>query len=61
VPRIAGQHHGYLLRMMNDAVEGTRPNFPADHLRLLEGLSAEHRIGLAEAITRLKVDAGDRR
>jgi cytochrome c553 len=54
VPRVAGQHYGYLLRMLNDAIEGTRPSFPTDHIRLLEGLAAEDRIGLADAISRMR-------
>lgn len=52
VPRIDGQHHNYLLRLFNDAVEGTRPSFPADHLRLLEDLSADDRLALADALAR---------
>jgi cytochrome c553 len=52
VPRIGGQHHDYLLRVFNDAVEGTRPSFPADHLRLLEGLSGDDRLALADALAR---------
>lgn len=54
VPRVGGQHYGYLLRVLNDAVEGTRPSFPADHLRMLAGLSPDERIGLADAIARLR-------
>lgn len=48
------QHYAYLLRLMNDAIEGSRPSFPADHLRLLEGLSQDDRIGLADALSRLR-------
>lgn len=54
VPRISAQHYAYLLRLFNDAVEGTRPSFPAEHIRLLEALSAEDRIGLADALARIE-------
>lgn len=52
VPRIGGQHYTYLLRMLSEAVEGARPSFPADHLRMLEQLEQIERVALADAIAR---------
>jgi cytochrome c553 len=53
VPRIAGQHYAYLLRQFHDAVEGRRPNFPAEHVRLLERFDRDELNGLADALARL--------
>jgi cytochrome c553 len=53
VPRLAGQHYAYLLRQMHDAVEGRRPNFPREHVRLLERFELADYVGLANYLTRL--------
>lgn len=53
-PRIAGQHYAYLLRQLHDAVEGRRPNFPAEHIRLLERFGRDELTGLADALARMK-------
>lgn len=52
VPRTGGQHYAYLLRVFHEAVEGARPGFPADHLRLLERFDQAELIGLADALSR---------
>jgi cytochrome c553 len=52
VPRIAGQHYGYLLREMHDAVEGRRPNFSLKHIRLLQKLDRDDFVGLADYLSR---------
>jgi cytochrome c553 len=52
VPRIAGQHYGYLIREMHDAVEGRRPNIPLKHIRLLQKLDRDDFVGLAEFLSR---------
>lgn len=52
VPRIAGQHYGYLLREMHDAVEGRRPNFSLKHIRLLQKLDRDDFVGLADFLSR---------
>ncbi len=52
-PRLAGQHYEYLLRQMHDAVEGRRPNFPREHIRLLERFERADYVGLANYLTRL--------
>ena len=52
VPRLAGQHYGYLLREMHDAVEGRRPNFSLWHIRLLQKLDRDDFVGLADFLSR---------
>jgi hypothetical protein len=52
VPRLAGQHYGYLLREMHDAVEGRRPNFSLTHIRLLQKLDRDDFVGLADFLSR---------
>jgi cytochrome c553 len=54
VPRVAGQHYEYLLRQFHDAVEGRRPNFPAEHVRLLERFERDDLRGLADALARME-------
>lgn len=54
VPRIAGQHYAYLLRQFHDAVEGRRPTYPADHIRLLERFARDELTGLADAVARMQ-------
>ena len=54
VPHVAGQHYAFLLRLFREAVSGTRPNFPADHLRLLERLDQDTLQGLADTLARGK-------
>lgn len=53
VPRLAGQHYEYLLRQMHDAVEGRRPNFPREHIVLLERFQRAEFIGVADYLSRL--------
>lgn len=52
VPRVAGQHYEYLLRQFYDAVEGRRPNFSREHVRLLAKLDRADLLGLADALSR---------
>jgi cytochrome c553 len=52
VPKLQGQHYGYLLRQMHDAIEGRRPGFPASHVRLLESLERDDLTGLADFLSR---------
>jgi cytochrome c553 len=53
-PRLAGQHFAYLLRQLHDAVEGRRPNFPAEHVRLLEHFDKADLNGVADYLSRLR-------
>jgi cytochrome c553 len=53
VPRVAGQHYGYVLREMHDAVEGRRPNFSIRHIRLLQKLDHDDFVGVADFLSRM--------
>lgn len=52
VPRLAGQHQGYLRRQVQDAVEGRRPSLQASHGRRFATLSAAEIDGLADYLSR---------
>jgi cytochrome c553 len=52
-PRLAGQHYEYLLRQLQDAVEGPRPDFPREHIRLLERFQRPDFVGVADYLSRL--------
>jgi cytochrome c553 len=52
-PRLAGQHYAYLLRQMHDAVEGRRPNFPLEHVRILMRFGKSDFEGVADYLSRL--------
>lgn len=52
VPRLAGQHYEYTLRQMYDAVDGRRPNFSREHIRLLAKLDREDLVGVADFLAR---------
>lgn len=54
VPRLDGQHHAYLRRMFQDAMEGSRPAFAPDHVSLLQGLGAGQLDAVADAVARMK-------
>jgi cytochrome c553 len=51
-PRLAGQHYEYLLRQMYDAVDGRRPNFSRDHVRILARLQRDDLVGVADFLAR---------
>jgi cytochrome c553 len=52
IPKIAGQHYDYLLRQMHDAVDGRRPNFSREHIRLLAKLERDDLNGVADFLAR---------
>jgi cytochrome c553 len=52
-PRLAGQHYGYLLRQIYDAVDGRRPSLSPTHRRWLEPLSFEEVKAVADHLSRL--------
>jgi cytochrome c553 len=54
-PRLAGQHYGYLLRQMYDAVDGRRPNFSGDHIKRLAKLDRDDLVGVADYLSRTAV------
>lgn len=52
-PRLASQHYPYLVRQMHDALEGRRPNFSREHVRLLSGFDRDDIDGVADYLSRL--------
>ena len=53
IPRISGQHYEYLRRQMYDAVDGRRPGFPPNHVRLLARLDRDDIAGVADYLSRI--------
>jgi cytochrome c553 len=53
-PRLAGQHHEFLLRLFRGAVEGGRPNFDARHVQLLQQIDREELTALADTLARME-------
>jgi cytochrome c553 len=60
VPRIAGQHAGYLVRQINDAAEGRRPEMSAAHSKLFDRLDADEVRGLGDFLARVGWDASQK-
>jgi cytochrome c553 len=58
IPRIAGQHEGYLLRQIYDAVDGRRPALTQTHKKRLQALSFEETRGLADYLSRIGSRSG---
>jgi cytochrome c553 len=52
VPRLGGQHYGYLLRQMYDSVDGRRPNLSPTHRGEIGPLSFEEVKALADYLSR---------
>ncbi len=52
-PRLAGQHYGYLVRQLDDAAAGRRPDFPPEHVRLDENIGPPALAGIADYLSRL--------
>jgi cytochrome c553 len=57
VPRLGGQHYGYLMRQMYDAVDGRRPAMPRVHPRAIEPLDFEQVRAVADYLSRMAWDA----
>jgi cytochrome c553 len=57
IPRIAGQHSGYVMRQIYDAVDGRRPPLTRTHAERFKPLSFEEVQGLADYIARMGWDA----
>jgi cytochrome c oxidase subunit II len=53
VPRLAAQHHGYLVRQLRDLIEGRRPAAGRDHLQPLQSLDQDQINGMADYLSRL--------
>lgn len=52
VPSLAGQHYGYLLRQMYDAVDGRRPTLQRHHVQRIEPLDFAQVRSLADFLSR---------
>lgn len=52
VPRLAGQHNGYLMRQIYDALGGRRPPMSRDHRKLFQQLDFDDASGLADFLAR---------
>lgn len=53
VPMLAGQHYGYLMRQMYDAVDGRRPSLNQLHARRIEPLDFEQVRAVADFLSRV--------
>ena len=53
VPRLAGQHYGYLVRQMYDAVDGRRPTLVEIHARRIGPLDYDQVRGIADYLSRI--------
>lgn len=53
VPRLAGQHAGYLARQIYDAVDNRRPALSASHRKRLVPLTFEEVLGLTDYLSRI--------
>jgi cytochrome c553 len=54
IPRLAGQHYGYLVRQMYDAVDGRRPTLVEVHQRKIEPLDFDQVRGIADYLSRIE-------
>jgi cytochrome c553 len=52
-PRLAGQHHAYLLRQFHDALEGRRPKLADSHEAVLKDLDRNGLESLADVLSRM--------
>lgn len=52
-PRLAGQHYAYLLRQLRDPELNWRPNFAAEHARLLRNRNDTDLVGISDYLSRL--------
>jgi len=53
VPMLAGQHYGYLMRQMYDAVDGRRPTLSQLHSKRIEPLNFEQVRAVADFLSRV--------
>jgi cytochrome c553 len=59
IPRLAGQHYGYLMRQMYDAVDGRRPTLQLVHPRKIEPLDFEQVRAVADYLSRIEWDVAE--
>lgn len=53
IPRLAGQHYGYLMRQMYDAVDGRRPALPKLHSKKIAPLDFEQVRAVSDYLARI--------
>jgi len=58
VPRLAGQHYGYLMRQMYDAVDGRRPALPRLHSQRIAPLDFEQVRAVSDYLARIGWEGG---
>jgi cytochrome c553 len=56
IPLLSGQHYGYLMRQMYDAVDGRRPTLQLVHPRKIEPLYFQQVRAVAEYLSRIEWD-----
>lgn len=61
VPRLAGQHYGYLLRQLEETAINQRPGMGDDHVELLRKLSRAQRRAVADYLSRTSPDLSSSR
>lgn len=57
-PRLAGQHYGYLVRQLQQAIAGRRPTFSDAHVQLLKPLTAADIQDIAAYVAELDPSSG---
>jgi cytochrome c553 len=57
IPRLAGQHYGYLVKQMDTMIGGSRFNVSWDHSKLIESLGDKEITGVADALSRVQPPA----
>jgi cytochrome c553 len=60
IPRLAGQHYGYLLRQMYDAVDGRRPALPRLHAKRIELLDFNEVRAVSDYLSRIGASPAER-
>ncbi len=53
IPRLAGQHYGYLMRQMYDAVDGRRPALPQLHSQRIAPLDFQQVRAVSDYLARI--------
>lgn len=53
-PRLAGQHQSYLLRQMDSALDGRRPDLAASHGEMLRKLDQDALVKIASALSAMQ-------
>jgi cytochrome c553 len=54
MPRVAGQHQAYLVRQLQDAADGRRPNMSGSHAAMVRSMSFAEIQGVADYLARIQ-------